>query len=560
METHLLTAEGSGVGRVFDPLVLRCQGGSQTRPTLRLSRSRMHAGGAMLALVLAVPGMLSAMSPVDIGSRLELFVDRHLVDRLDNARLRLGQPQPREIALRFNEPWEMPFAGCLSVIKDGGVYRMYYRGAGANAKGDYDPNAEVTCYAESPDGIHWTKPSLGLHEFRGSKDNNIIMGADVKRRISATFAPFLDDRPGVPADERYKGVGGQGGDRTIAMGPDGRGLFRLASPDGIHWRVLPGPSLFQGYALDTLNVAFWSPAEQTYVAYIRTWSEGGTPDRPKFAGYRTISRSVSKDFVTWSEPKQMSFGDAPTEQVYTIGAHPYFRAPHLIIALPFRFNPGKNVLTVEEAQAFGLVSLPGEKTGGLHGTPLGKLGAGHALGGLSDAVLMSSRGGYAFDRTFMESFIRPGLNRHAWTARSNVPAFGVLATGENEISVYLQTGYTSNDYHIRRYTLRTDGFASVNAPFAGGTMLTKPLVFAGKRLVLNYSTSSVGSVKVELTDEGGKPLPGFSLTDCDEIIGDEISRTVSWKTATDLSAIAGRPVRLRFSLKDADLYSIQFPE
>jgi len=528
------------------------------RPDLWRRRGWRARLALIPAILLAIAGMCAAQ-PVEIGIRVELFVDRYLIEQLDGVRLQMGQPQPREVALRFEEPWEMPFAGCLSVIKDGEIYRMYYRGAGANAKGDYDPALEVTCYAESREGIHWTKPKLGLHEFRGSKDNNIILGADIQRRISATFAPFLDTRPGIPGDERYKGVGGQGGDRSIAMGPDGRGLYRLASADGIHWRILPGPSLFQGYALDTLNIAFWSPAENTYVAYIRTWSEGGTPDKPKFAGYRTISRSVSKDFVTWSEPKRMTFVEVSKEdQLYTIGAHPYFRAPHLIIGLPFRFTPGKNVLTVEEAQAFGLYSLPKEKAGGLHGTPLGKLGAGHALGGLSDAVLMSSRGGYEFDRTFMESFIRPGLDRHSWTARSNVPAFGVVATGDTEISIYLQTGYTSNNYHIRRHTLRTDGFASVNAPFAGGAMLTKPVIFSGKRLVVNYATSSVGSVKVELADETGKALPGFSAEECDELVGDEISRTVSWKSATDLAAVAGRTVRLRFVMKDADLYSLQF--
>lgn len=505
----------------------------------------------VVVVTLASVGASTALAAaLEIGSRLELFVDHYLVDQLDRTRLRLGQPQAREIALRFDQPWEVPFAGCLSVIKDGDVYRMYYRGAGANAKGDYDPNLEVTCYAESRDGIVWHKPVLGLHEFKGSRDNNIILAADPERRISATFAPFLDDHPRVPAAERYKGVGGMGGDGVGRIDRDSRGLYRLASPDGIHWSVLPGPPLFRGYALDTLNIAFWSPAEQNYVAYIRTWSEGGTPAQPKFAGYRTISRSTSKDFVAWTEPKQMTFGDSPKEEIYTIGAHPYFRAAHLIIALPFRFAVGRNVLSAEEISAFGLhTTKDGAKAA---------LGAGHALGGLSDAVLMSSRGGNEFDRTFMESFIRPGLNRHAWTARSNVPAFGVVATGKTEISIYLQTGYTTNDYHIRRYSLRLDGFTSVNAPFAGGTMLTNPLVFSGGRLVINYSTSSVGYVKVEIADETGQPLAGFSMADCDQVIGDEIARTVSWKTRTDLGALAGRPVRLRFEMKDADLYSLQF--
>jgi hypothetical protein len=158
----------------------------------------------------------------------------------------------------------------------------------------------------------------------------------------------------------------------------------------------------------------------------------------------------------------------------------------------------------------------------------------------------------------MESFIRPGLNRQAWGARSNLPGLGVVQTGPAEMSLYLTTYHTMRDYHMRRYSLRLDGFASVNAPFSGGTLLTKPMVFSGGRLVLNYSTSSVGHLRVEILDEAGKPLPGFSMNECDEIVGDEISRTVAWKTQSDLSAFAGRPIRMRFEMKDADLYSLRF--
>ncbi len=292
---------------------------------------RLVLTGALVVLA----GSAAVAAALELGTRRELFVDHYLIDRLDGVRLKMGQPQPREVALRFEEPWEMPFAGCLSVIKDGDIYRMYYRGAGANAQGQYEPELEFTCYAESRDGIHWLKPKLGLHEFRGSKANNIILAADVQRRISATFAPFLDDRPGVPADERYKGVGGQGGDRSIAMGPDGHGLYRYVSGDGIHWRLLSPEGIFQGYALDTLNTALWSPAENCYVAYIR-------PSKTK---YRTISRATSKDFVTWTEPQEVDYGSTPAEHVYTNGTHPYFRAPHILIALPFRFQPDRAVLS-----------------------------------------------------------------------------------------------------------------------------------------------------------------------------------------------------------------------
>jgi hypothetical protein len=473
-------------------------------------------------------------APLQIGHRLELFVDRYLIADLHNATLRLGQPRREEIVLRFNQPWEGPFAGALGVIQDKDVYRMYYRGAATGKDGDYDISTEVTCYAESRDGITWNKPNLGLHAYQGSKANNIILPPGNNLRASANFSAFRDDRPGVPATERYKGVGG-----TRATG-----LSRYVSADGIHWRLFSEKPLFLGYALDTLNIAMWSPGEECYVAYIRTWSEGGTPDQPAFRGFRTISRSVSKDFVNWSEPEAVTLRGGPMEHIYTIGAHPYFRAPHILIALPFRYVTGKTVLSRDEIDRLGV-----------H-TPPGRLG--HGLGGVSDAVLMSTRGGNSFDRTFLESFIRPGLERSAWTARSNIPAFGLCSNGDAEISIYLTVGYTTRDYHIRRCSLRTDGFASVNAPFDGGEMLSKLLVFDGGRLVLNYSTSSIGFLRVEILGADGRVIPGFSREDCEEIVGDDIAQDVRWKSAASLAALAGRPIRLRFVMKDADLYSLQF--
>jgi hypothetical protein len=90
-------------------------------------------------------------------------------------------------------------------------------------------------------------------------------------------------------------------------------------------------------------------------------------------------------------------------------------------------------------------------------------------------------------------------------------------------------------------------------------MLTKPLTFSGDRLTLNYSTSSIGHVRIEIQDAQGRAIPGFGLNDCDEIVGDEIARVVTWKGSPDLAKLAGQPVRLRFSLRDADVFALQFP-
>jgi hypothetical protein len=85
-------------------------------------------------------------------------------------------------------------------------------------------------------------------------------------------------------------------------------------------------------------------------------------------------------------------------------------------------------------------------------------------------------------------------------------------------------------------------------------------VFFGKRLLLNYSTSAVGSLRVELQDKEGKPLPKFALDDCPKIYGDRIDDAVSWKSSTDVSALAGKTVRIRFVLRDADLFALRFGE
>ena len=104
-----------------------------------------------------------------------------------------------------------------------------------------------------------------------------------------------------------------------------------------------------------------------------------------------------------------------------------------------------------------------------------------------------------------------------------------------------------------------DGFVSVCAPLSGGELLTRPIVFSGSELVMNYATSAAGSVQVELQDVEGQPLDGFALADCPEIYGDEIDHVVEWKGGSDMSRHAGTPVRLRFVMNDADLYAIQFP-
>jgi hypothetical protein len=171
---------------------------------------------------------------------------------------------------------------------------------------------------------------------------------------------------------------------------------------------------------------------------------------------------------------------------------------------------------------------------------------------------MSSRDGINFDRSFMEAFVRPGPDVENWRERGIYVSAGIAQTSPEEISIYSRQHRYQPTVHIRRYSLRTDGFVSVHAGYNDGEFTTRPLIFSGGSLELNYSTSAVGSVKVEIQDAEGRPQPGFAMDDCPEMFADEIEGIVRWKGGTDVSGLAGKPVKLRIALMDADLFAFKF--
>ena len=455
-----------------------------------------------------------------LGTRRELFVDRHLIDSLDGLRLELSDPVDAGVAFAFDRPWESAFSAYVTVIHDGGSYRAYYRGLPEpRLAGDA---AEVTCVAESDDGIHWRKPSLGLFEVAGTRENNVILAGAAP--ATHNFAPFVDRRPGVPKEERYKALAGKA--------PEGLSAF--VSGDGIRWRRLRDEPVFtaEGWVFDSQNVSFWSETERRYLLYYRS-----APD-----DIRAIARTTSEDFLDWSAPVQMRYGDTgttrPRHHLYTNQTHPYFRAPHILLATAARYLPGRQVLTEREAQEIGVHS--------------------GYFGDTSDAVLLTSRGGDLYDQELGGALIAPGIGAQNWVSRSNYPALNVVPTGPHEMSLYVNQSYGQPSAHLRRYRFRTDGLAALRGDTRGGELLTRPLTFSGRRLFLNFLTSAAGSVRIEIQDAAGRPIPGYSLEECLETIGNEIEREVRWQHGADVGALAGRVVRLRFAMREARLYSFRF--
>lgn len=491
--------------------------------------------------------------PVAIGSRRELFVDDALVARLTGkAELRLHHPVPREIAITHDAPWEGSACGYHSIFQDGAAYRMYYRGMDLTVEGGKlktHAHPMFYCYAESRDGIHWTKPKLGLHEFNGSKANNIVMvpGASGSMTLDMENAAFFrDTNPNASPDARYKAL-------VHSRKPNGMAAFKSA--DGLRWSPMSDAPVITAGAFDSHNIAFWDAARGGYRAYWRYFTAGVTNENTwKPAGHRDIRTAVSKDFIHWEDQHDLTYGDAPAEELYTNAVLPYHRAPQLFIGLPTRY--------LDRGWSTSMRALPETNYRELRASVGQRLGT-----ALTEGLLMTSRDGVRFKR-WNEAFVRPGIERPGtWFYGSHYPGWQIVETksalegAPNELSLYATEHYwtgAAKAAALRRYTLRLDGFVSVSAPMSGGELVTKPIVFQGGRLAVNFATSAAGGVRIEIQDAAGRPLPGFTLEDCPPIFGDSIERTVAWNGGEGVNSLAGKPVRLRFVLNDADVFSFRF--
>ena len=498
------------------------------------------ACSAVLAFAMSSPA--APAEPIDIGSRLELLVDDFLIDSMnDGVRLELHHPIRREIVFKTDAPWEGN-AGCYqSVFKDGDLYRIYYNCLHYRNGG---PPTEALAshpmffsYAESDDGIHWRRPELGIFEFGGSKANNIILTPEFLVEIGgdpAHAAAFMDANPNCPADEKYK---------IVVVGSKPKGLYALKSADGIHFSLMSKEPFVTKGAFDSQNLAFWDSVRGLYVDYHRMGRDG----------VRDIMTATSTDFLHWTEPVFLEYPGAAKEHLYTNQIQPYYRAPHILMGFPARY--------IDRGWSEPMFDLPGLEERMTRAKSSPRFGT-----AITDGLFMTSRDGHTFKR-WREAFLRPGpREKHSWVYGDNFIFWGMVETksqiedAPDEISLYATDNYWEGTYMtVRRCTLRVDGFVSASAPMTGGEFVTKPIRFEGGNLTLNFETSAAGGVQVEIQDAEDKPIEGYALDDCPPIFGDRLAKVVRWKKpGGDLRPLAAKPVRLRFVLKDADLYSFQF--
>jgi hypothetical protein len=348
------------------------------------------AGVAVFAILLAIGPAVAADEVIQLGFRLEPLVDDYLIDSISGAELTLHHPTAREVVIVHDQPWEGNTCAYHTVFQDADLFRMYYRGSHSDEGRATEPHPQLVCYAQSKDGIHWTKPELGLFEFAGSTKNNIVWTG----LGSHNFAPFKDANANCSPDAKYK---------ALARGKGG--LYAFKSPDGIHWSLISQQPVITKGAFDSQNLAFWDPTRNRYVDFHRGFRNG----------FRDIMTCTSGDFLHWTEPVWLEYPGSPAEHLYTNQITPYYRAGHIFLGFPKRFLPSRNPMK-------------------------------HHHSGVSDGLFMMSRDGLCFKR-WGEAFIRPGLQKDRWVCRNNMTAWGILETKSaipgtpNELSLYSTEGY-----------------------------------------------------------------------------------------------------------------------
>ena len=496
----------------------------------------------LIVLFTLCTALLSAAEPLPLGENRELFCDDYFIASMENCELLVHQPVRENIAIESDAPWEGNGGGYWSVLYDDQekVYRAYDH-AWQAPNGIESAGPIFIAYYESADGITWTKPNLGLVEFNGSKENNIMLDRFPNGQQVHDFSPFIDTKPGVPADERYKATG--------ASWNTPEGLWAWKSPDGIHWTPMSDEPVYTEGVFDSQNGAFWSETEQKYVLHYRIFIDRG-------GECRTICRATSDDFLHWTNEGELHFpeGEGPKHaaQFYVNQILPYYRAKQIYVGFPARYvdnglTPSTKLLPEWDKREARSKLSP------RYGTVV------------TDSVYITSRDGMNY-RQSNEVFLPPGLRtRHNWSYGDNYIARHVVETDSTkddmprELSLYaVESYFTGKKSRLRRYSLRIDGFGSVHAKSVEGTMTTRPFVFDGKELSLNVSTAAAGSVQVEILDANGAPVSGFTAADCDYFYGDSLDWRVTWHEKADLSALAGQTISLRFVLREADLYSLKF--
>lgn len=461
--------------------------------------------------------LLSAL-PIDVGHEKQLFIDRRFIADSDRIELRMN---PAQKLGRIQVDGEFLQGHIARVIDHEGKVRLYL-------------GADSTEILESDDGLQFRRTG--------------------QRIGSGVFSTICLDPHDEPA-RRFKLFHQE---FSTPFDPAKHGVFASYSADGIHFtsagRVLPffpdNPTLVQWDARLGKYVIFtrafdYGSEKQRRIGRIETddplkpWPYRKTDNDRMFLGIENVDVVLSPDEE-----------DDPHSDIYYSAAsiYPWAANVQLMFTAPFRhFSPQRNP----------------------HVRP--RVAGQWEDFGMLEVQLAVSRDGRKWERPSREAYFPTGL-ADEWDRWYAVMGPGIVRRGNYLYQYYYSSGRLHDSAHLRpEYAdsakdpggvgivrQRLDGFVSADADHKGGFLQTPPLLFRGKSLRLNLDAGSMGTAFVEIQDEAGRPIPGYAATDCAEIAGNVIDQQVTWKGNSDLSELAGKPIRLRFNLKRTKLYALQF--
>lgn len=448
--------------------------------------------------------------------------------------IRAQEAEKSEFFITQDKSWERFIIWC-TLIHDQGRHRLWY---GACPPSGFDtpvPNlADLLCYAESDDGFNWKKPALGISDFEGETQTNIVFGGPLAGENGHHGGTVFVD-PSAPAAERYKLIYmGRATDeefeackreRPDEMDPFGIrrgrgyvfGVYGATSPDGLNWTRLPGPLVLQNS--DTQTTAAYDAVLKKYVAYFRTW----------YFDRRCVGRSETDDFRRWPMPENILCPDAtltPSEQWYTNAKtlYPGTSDYHLMFPALYRVSDDSmEVHVFSSADDINWSAVPGGPV--LRPGAAGEKDAGCVAMGCGLVPLPGDRVAAPF-----LGFPIP----HKYPR--------VIPIGD-----------------IAYATWPRGRLAALEAPEEGEFALS-PLRIEATRVLVNVQTRRAGHVLVEAADEKGNPLPGRTFADADPITGDYLSHEVTWRGRADIRHVAGAALRLRFRMSAAKLFSVEFTD
>jgi hypothetical protein len=484
----------------------------------------------------------AAPPPIDVGDRKQLFIDNRFITESEDITLTVNPPSKAGIAIKRDKPWESHRMDAGMVIQHEGKVRCYYTAFELDKKGK--PGKSYPCYAESKDGINWKKPSLGLVEYQGSKNNNIL--------------PLIGNvyfDPKAAPEKKYKCLALCGNWKEL----DSAGLYLYYSGDGIEWEK--NPTRLFPFEPDGTNQIVYDPSTDKYIAYFRQWfpRSSGTIFDSKIKPLRTIGMVILDDpdkpwpydvnippFHLWgsdimptpSAEFEVALAcdekDPPETDIYCAGISRYEWAEDVWVAFPAMYRH---------------FSDPSDK---------------FINDGIVDAQLAVSRDGRNWTR-FRQPYIRLGLAGTMDNSKQIYVSIGLVRNG-NEIYQYYggmplthgEIPGKPGDAEAYRVIQRLDGFVSADAPYQGGQFITPQIVFTGSKLQINVDTSALGQVQVEILGPNNKRIQGFTLAEADLIQGNFTDKIVAWNESVDINHLAGRSIKLRFVMRSAKLYAFQF--